>query len=600
MAAALFVPVRRRIVHRPVTHEPRRAGVSKYTATGRTWPIACEAGRVLEIALRRKRGLRVAVALAALGVLALLFLYRLGAWPLTEPDEGRNAEVAREMLQLGNWSVPHFNHLPYLDKPVLLFWAMAAAYRAIGISEFAARLPSALAAIATVALTFAIARALLGARRAVVAALCVATTPLVLVFARAAVFDMLLTFLVTAALFALLQARRSGNVWRWWLFAGVTIGLAVLCKGPIGVAVPLLAWFAGRGALPAMQRRATLIPAVAAVLLGTAVVLPWVALVHRYEPGFLRYALVDETFLRATKVEGFRRGGPFYYYAGVLAWGAGVWGLLLLTLAPALVRHGRAGGNDANAIAFAARAAAAIILFFSVLASKRPQYILPALVPIAVLIATGADAEPQRIALTVRLLGGIALLTGIVSLIMGRVEFTPALGHLRVVTPAVVTAAGFVLTGWGLLAVATARWPPAALGCAALLVPVLGLRMLGPVGVYAESRSARDIARNIPAGSKVVCLQTFHTSLPFYLRRPVLLVTRDGHELTSRYVTAMRDRFMGSEYLQPVERFADVVAADGDIVVLTKEQAKYVTRLARRPFVPLYSQRRNILLRPAG
>ena len=59
------------------------------------------------------------------------------------------------MLELGTWSIPHFNHLPYLDKPVLLFWAIAAAFRTLGVTEFAARLPSALGAIATVALTFA-------------------------------------------------------------------------------------------------------------------------------------------------------------------------------------------------------------------------------------------------------------------------------------------------------------------------------------------------------------------------------------------------------------------------------------------------------------
>jgi 4-amino-4-deoxy-L-arabinose transferase-like glycosyltransferase len=595
---ALFVLGGLRVVQRPVTHEPRRAGVSKYTATGRAGPIAREAGRVFGIALQRRPGLRILVALTAMAALAVPLLYRLGRWPLTEPDEGRNAEVAREMLQLGTWSIPHFNYLPYLDKPVLFFWILAAMYRAVGVSELAARLPSVLSAIATIALTFAIARALLDARRAAVAALVIATTPLVLVFGRAVVFDMLLTALVTTALYALLQARRSGDTWRWWPLAGVTIGLAVLCKGPVGAAVPLLAWCAGRSALPPMPRRTTVLPAAAALLLAMVIVLPWLALVRHVEPSFLRYALVDETLRRMTTSAGFGRGGPPYYYAGVLPWAAGAWSVLLLALAPPLMRRWRAGGADAHAIAFTARAAAALVVFFSLLSSKRPQYILPALVPMAVLIAAGVDAAPRRVAQTVRALGCVALVIGVAATIAVRLDFTPTHGHLRVVTPPVVGAIGLTLVAWGLLATVSGRRPFAALACAALLAPALGLRLLAPLGPYAESRSARSLARNVPADSKVVCLQTFHTSLPFYLRRPVLLVSRDAHELTSRYVTAMHDRFMGGPYLQPVERFADVIA-DRDVVVLTKKRTQ-VTRLAKRPFVALYSQRRSVLLQPAS
>ena len=597
---ALFVLAGLHVVQRPVTHEPRRAGVSKYTATGRAGPIAREAGRVFEIALQRRPGLRVVVTLAALALLAVPLLYRLGAWPLTEPDEGRNAEVAREMLQLGSWSVPRFNALPYLDKPVLLFWMMAALYRAFGPSEFVARLPSVLSALATIALTFTIARALLGARRAAVAALVVATAPLVLVFARAAIFDMLLTALVSATLFALLQARRSGDLWRWWPLAGVTIGLAVLCKGPVGAAVPLLAWGAGRGALPRMPGRVRFFPAATATLLAGAVIVPWLALVQHAEPGFLRYALVDETLLRMTETAGFHRAGPPYYYLGVLAWAAGAWGALLVASAPALTRRWRTGDADAAAIAFAARAAAAIVVFFSLLASKRPQYVLPALVPLSLLIAAGAAAAPRRVVQTVRALGCVALAMGLVAAVMACADFTPAHGHLRVVTPAAVAALGAVLVAWGLFATLCARSPLAALACVALFAPAVGLRMLTPLAPYAESRSARGIARNIPADSTVVCLQTFHTSLPFYLRRPVVLVSRDAHELTSRYVMSTRDRFMGGTYLQPVERFADVLGSHRNVVVLTKEPTQDVNRLANRPFVPLYSQRRSLLLRPAG
>ena len=86
----------------------------------------------------------------SLGLLLLtagvLFFAGLGQLPLVEPDEGRNAEVGREMLVTGDWITPHFNGLPYLDKPVVYFWMVAASFKTFGISESAARLPSALMA----------------------------------------------------------------------------------------------------------------------------------------------------------------------------------------------------------------------------------------------------------------------------------------------------------------------------------------------------------------------------------------------------------------------------------------------------------------------
>jgi len=598
---ALFVLAGLRVVQRPVTHQPRRAGVSKYTATGRVGPVAREAVDVLGIALRSSRTRHLAATLGVLVLVALPFLYRLGAWPLTEPDEGRNAEVAREMLQLGSWSVPQFNHLPYLDKPVLLFWTMAGAYRLVGVNEFAARLPSAIAAITTVVLTFAIARALLGTRHAIVAATSLATAPLVLVFGRAAIFDMLLTALVTAAFFALLQAHRTGDIWRWWPLAGTTMALAVLCKGPVGIAVPLLAWFAGRSALaPAPRKGNAAAAAVFAAALGATIVLPWLVLVQRNQPGFLQYAVIDETLLRVTSSETFHRGGPLYYYAGVLAWADGVWGVLLLALIPALVRRWRAGGTDDAAIAFAARAAGAIVIFFTLSASKRPQYILPALVPLAILIAAGAAAAPRRVATVIRLLGVTATVAGIVGVTVAYVGFTPADGPLRVITPRVIAVAGLVFAGWGALTAVVARRAPAALACAAVLGPLLGLLLLTPLAVYAESRSSRDIAEHVPPNTTVVCLETFRTSLPFYLGHPVVLVTRNAHELTSQYAKTMRKRLMGSEYLQPLKRFADVIADDPDALVLTTLGQKDLLRVTERRFVLVYAHQRSRLLRSEG
>src|SRR5579885_1340622 len=231
--------------------------------------------------MRAGSGRRTALTLLLLAAMTLPFFYRLGAWPLFDPDEGRNAEVAREMAASGQWAVPRFDGQPYLDKPVLLFWAVAAVFRLRGVGEASARLPSALAAVATTALTLASARLLLGPAQGLLAASIVATSPLVLAFARLVIFDMLLTALVTAALYCLLRARLGGAPARWLPAAGAAMGLATLTKGPVGIAVPLLVWLAGRGALPRPARRARAVDVAVGGLVAAAVVAPWLACVLR-------------------------------------------------------------------------------------------------------------------------------------------------------------------------------------------------------------------------------------------------------------------------------------------------------------------------------
>src|SRR5262249_16917845 len=159
------------------------------------------------------------------------------------------------------------------------------------------------------------------------AAVVVATTPLVLVFARLAIFDMPLTALMTAALLCLLAARQGTRPVPWLGAAGLAMGLATLTKGPVGIAVPLGACAAGRGALPPGAGRAGARGVVVAALACAVVIVPWLVLVLRQEPGFLRYAFVDETLLRFSSSARFHRGAPVWYYAGVLPWALGGWAI---------------------------------------------------------------------------------------------------------------------------------------------------------------------------------------------------------------------------------------------------------------------------------
>ena len=536
--------------------------------------------------------------LGGLVLLGLLFGAYLGAWPLFDPDEGRNAEVAREMLVGGDWTVPHFNGLPYLDKPVLFFWLVAAAFRVLGVGEVAARLPAALAAIATVVFTAALGTRLIGRSRALVAAGVVATTPMMLVFGRLAIFDVPLTAFITAALYCLVRARLDGAPMRWWPAAGLAMGLAVLTKGPVGVAVPLLAWAAARGALPRPAGRAGVVPLVLALLAGALPVVPWLVAAATREPDFLRYALVDETALRFLSPARFHRAGPVYFYATVLPWALGVWTVVLAASAGPLVRLWREGAPEAAAVGFAARAAAIIVLFFSLSASKRAQYVLPALMPLALLAAIGIAAAPARIATAMAAAGRSALLAGVVAFALAVAAPHVEGPEFFVLTPRVFTASGLVLVVWGALVAATsARRPLAAVVCAACFAPGLGLALLGPLTPYAEARSARALASHIDPAARVVAFQTFEPGLALYLGHPVLLLSDTGQELTSNYVRSAHARLGRSATLRPVAALHALLRDPTPLyLVAAPARLRELRRLGRRRFVPLYVDRRSVLL----
>src|SRR5437660_7403198 len=109
-------------------------------------------------------------------IAAGLFLPNLGGPSLWDIDEGNNAEAAREMLDSGNWVVPTFNFQLRVDKPALLYWLQIGAYRAFGINEFAARFPSAVAALVTVLLAYELARRMFGAATGLIAAIILVCT----------------------------------------------------------------------------------------------------------------------------------------------------------------------------------------------------------------------------------------------------------------------------------------------------------------------------------------------------------------------------------------------------------------------------------------
>jgi len=316
-----------------------------------------------------------------ISIVVLATAFGIGGYGLTEPDEGRNAEVAREMAVTNNYVLPHLNGLPYLDKPVVFFAAAATMIEIFGPTELAVRLASLLFALATALLVAWFARGLYGRGGALVAVIATLTAPLAIALSRTVIMDSALSFFVVLALIGfhraiearhrgLTEAISSGAWWGWTLVAWAAMALGVLTKGPVALAVPLIVaapYAFWRGASLAVWH-----PIGPVVLAG--VVAPWVWAVSREIPDFLRYVVITETWQRMTTDE-LRRTEPFWFFLPVLLAGAFPWSIVALS-----GFHSKSGVRDPDRRVVQVYLWLWVIVplvFFSLSRGKQEQYMLP-------------------------------------------------------------------------------------------------------------------------------------------------------------------------------------------------------------------------------
>src|SRR5262249_24159586 len=226
--------------------------------------------------------------------------------------------------------------------------------------------------------------------------------------------------------------------------------------------------------------------------------------VLRYQQDFLRYAVVDETFLRFTSVERFHRGAPVYFYPLTFLWALAPWSVLMVAMLPEFRQCWREETMHGAALRFAIRVAVTMLVFFTLSASKRPQYMLPAAVPLAIACAIVVVRNPGRAAASLGLVGAAAALSGAALAVAG----APGLrrrGYDRAAASAAgLAAGGFLFLGWGLLVLASrwlGAWP--AIACAALLSPPVAMICVGTLAPWTDTRSARGLATLLPPGAHV-------------------------------------------------------------------------------------------------
>ena len=495
-----------------------------------------------------------ALPLLALVVGLFTATYDLGSYPLLQPDEGRNAEIAREMLESQSWLVPTYNGFPYLDKPAFYFRAVAISLGIFGETEAAARLISALSGLGLLALIFGFCRRHYDTRTAATAVLVIATSPLFIAFSRIVIFDMTLAFFVSAAILACFDASiadtrpERAKLYSW---AAGCIGLATLVKGPIGFVLPTLVmavynflerhrgWW--RDAFTWRN-----------LAIFFALFLPWFVGVSLHQPDFPYYGIVKETLQRFTSNE-FHRAGPVYYYLVIIALCFFPWSVLL---PESMVAAWRERGRWTRPDRLFAVWAVVVVGFFTLSQSKLPGYILTAIIALGVLIgrlfvqAARATDESHSfrvvrrgsllLAVTTSLAAGLVAVPVLDTTALSRLPPKTA-AHLGHLTPVFQPLAG-LLAATAIIALFGFWRRDARHAFAAFLIFPLALVLIATqyIQPYVENRSAKALAQVMPAldqNTVLACYMCFPNGLPFYLKRFITVVSfKDGRELESNYV----------------------------------------------------------------
>ena len=546
-------------------------------------------------------------------LLALAFVVAwfaaLDARRLQHPDEGRYAEIAREMAVTGDWLTPRLNDLKYFEKPPLQYWLGAATFDALGVDEWTARLPTAVAGfLAVIAVGFTAAR-LASPEAGAYAALVLAGSVWHIGMSQILTLDAVLSLGLTATLCAFLLAQRPGLApsaqRNWMLAAYAAAALATLTKGLVALVIPggalVLYSLVARDWGP--WRRLHLLPGLIVYL---AVAAPWFVLVSRANPEFARFFFIHEHVERFL-TQSHNRTGEWWYFVPWLLLGLLPWLLVWLVTLP---RSWRAAPVAANGFAwerFCLAWAAFVFLFFSASGSKLPSYILPLFPALALAIGFELTRTSARTLMWIALplaVGAPVVLAGF-ALVFEQIvaalasDITPASIYRQFGPWIIAGLVAFTVGGIAAFALFRRATPAAkTLGIATLALTSLVGFQLALVGhdAFAHVRSAYYLladARLASGGSLapdavVYQVGSYDQTLPFYLGRPTPLVDyRDEMSLGLDAEPAKgfdRERWI-SVWTAAPQAYALMDPATADALAARGVPLRVIARDPRRVFV---------------
>ncbi|MGJ7914053.1 glycosyltransferase family 39 protein [Massilia sp. LXY-6] len=453
---------------------------------------------------------------------------------LVPPDEGRYAEMAREMFASGDWITTRLNGIKYFEKPPLQTWMNALTFEVFGLGDWQARLWTGLCGLMGVVLTGHAGKRVFGERIGFYAALVLASSLYWVICSQVNSVDMSLSSMMTIALCALLIAQRDdatpSEQRNWMLVCWAGMALSVLAKGLIGLVLP-----GGVLVLYTLFARDwkiwTRLHLVKGLLLFFLIAAPWFVLVGLKNPEQPHFFFIHEHFDRFLKKEHHREAAWWVFFA-LLAIGSVPW---IGVLVQSLVLGAK---PEQGALRFKPRLlllvwVAFIILFFTKSNSKLPGYIVPVFPAAALLIAIYLDGGTRRSRM---LTAGLTALLG--AGLLGFVPFMLRLAHrpgedaLYAAYQPWVLAAGLVLLIGGLLSMLYARQMQrdltvlilAIAGFAGTELLLTGFEPIGQVRAGTRLLPALEAAGATNPATHVYSVGIYEQSLTFYLGRTVTLV----------------------------------------------------------------------------
>lgn len=481
----------------------------------------------------------------SLGALALLcaplFLFRLGGWAFFDADEGRYAQIPLAMLKRGDFVTPFLNGVKFFDKPPLLYWLIALAYRVFGVSEGAARLVPAVAALGAIAGTYGLGRRMFGARAGWLGALALATSFGWPIMARVVITDMLVSSLTFVAL-AFWWLGRSERVNRraaalYFAAFWAALALGVLAKGPIAVVLAggtIALFLLLSGEREPFRRMGW----PAGLTLFFLIAAPWFVEVQRRNPEFFQDFWIDQNLGRflGTLAEQDHDNGPLYFF---------IWlPILLLPWTPfALLglwsgwrkvwpRRGKTRTEKERAALFLFCGALFITLFFSSSRCKLVTYILPVVPLLATALGGYFDwfwtryggRSNRAMSVSAFVLAALLGVAGVAAMVAG-----PRALVKMDVSGSLATGAGALLVIWGAaLALSAMRFglrgtlTATALGFCAVLTFATGI-----ISAIAPALTTRHLVEamrpGLDANGEIVSFG-FAQSLSFYSQSRVAMV----------------------------------------------------------------------------
>jgi 4-amino-4-deoxy-L-arabinose transferase-like glycosyltransferase len=464
-----------------------------------------------------------------------LWLIELGFRGLFNPDEGRYAEISREILASGDWVIPHLDGLVYIEKPPLQYWATAITEAVFGLNDWAARLYTGLCALATVYAIWALIRREWGAVAAMRGAIMLGSSLLFVLLGHQLTLDMSLTLFTTLTFAGFCNAQRAERWQGWMLICWAGMAGAFMTKGLIAGVLPILTLVS----YSLLQRdwapwRRLLL--VRGTVLFALLCLPWLILIQHRLPQFFQFFFVREHFQRyLTKIE--NRYQPWWFFIPILVAGIAPW---LLPALRSLCVDWRASaarpGFDLRRFAWVW--CAVVFVFFSASDSKLMTYILPMFPMLALLMATAPTARLNAdlratgwgmAVFGVLLLAGAALLPHILyDTVLYNPQKAPSFIHIRIplALMGLCSLAGGIAVRWirpddlgPTLAVGVGGFTAwvAAMWAAALVAPAYSAAAL-------YGQLPPSLRQDVP----VYSVRTYDQSLTFYLRHPVTLVEYRG------------------------------------------------------------------------